>query len=173
MIYWENGKKFKKEFYRVHNNILEANLMKDMGLAIDERTIAEVVFCDEKRQELEDRLDNVKVKECVDFPGRGCKSKTEVEACLRGGKITWAEYFRIRQEVVRVLLDFSWDGDSNSVSMKISEFMDRNTKGSKRFREILTGRWSMKYEQSDPCMINSGRTLWGENHNQMGRSLVQ
>jgi hypothetical protein len=85
----------------------------------------------------------------------------------------WAEYFRIRQEVVRVLLDFSWDGDSNSVSMKISEFMDRNTKGSKRFREILTGRWSMKYEQSDRCIINSVRTLWGENHNQMGSSLVQ
>jgi hypothetical protein len=64
---WE---KFKKEFYRVHNNILEANLMKDIMLTIDERMIAEVVFCDEKRQELEDRLDNVKVKECVDFPGK-------------------------------------------------------------------------------------------------------
>ncbi len=31
---WE---KFKKEFYRVHNNILEANLMKDLGLTMKER----------------------------------------------------------------------------------------------------------------------------------------
>jgi hypothetical protein len=90
-----------------------------------------------------------------------------------GVELSWVEYFRLRTEVVRIINRFLRNDENVRMRMSIDEFVTGRKKGCKRYKNIMTGKWSREYIENNPCGIAVGITLWGENMGGMSRKLVE
>jgi hypothetical protein len=100
------------------------------------------------------------------------KEKNEVERVV-GIILTWAEYFRLRGVVDRVLRDFWIRSQDNLDSVDLEVFVRSNKKGCRRYRNIVTGINSNGYKNFDVRTIRSLRTMWGEDLENMSRKLIE
>jgi hypothetical protein len=98
--------------------------------------------------------------------------KLDVERNIRT-EISWAEYFRMRVKIVRIIQRYFIDREATIKRMSLDEFVNGRRKGCKRYRTIMTGKWSREYIENSPCTIAAGVTLWGENLGGMSRKLVE
>jgi hypothetical protein len=87
--------------------------------------------------------------------------------------LSWVEYFRLRTEINRKRVRFPVLENDNSKATHIDDFITGKRKGCKRYRMILTGRWSRVHKDSTPQVIAAGVTLWGEGMGGMSRELVE
>jgi hypothetical protein len=77
------------------------------------------------------------------------KDKVEVERGW-GLLITWVEYFRLREEVQRIMDTFQVRTEITDERIRLEDFICKNKKGRKRFRDIKTGIFSKVYAGNSP-----------------------
>jgi hypothetical protein len=104
--------------------------------------------------------------------GGGIRDKIQVERNL-GVNISWVEYFRLRTEVTQLMVMYPRRVDGLITEQSVDEFMTGRKRGCKRYRKIMEGKNSRKYEENSPVNIATGNTLWGEYMGQMGRELIE
>jgi hypothetical protein len=80
------------------------------------------------------------------------KDKVEVERGW-GLLITWVEYVRLREEVQRIMDTFQVRMEITDERIRLEDFICKNKKGCKRFRDIKTGIFSKVYAVNSPTDI--------------------
>jgi hypothetical protein len=88
-------------------------------------------------------------------------------------RLTWAEYFRLCQEVTRTVREFNWDKTLTKRVVNLEDFVRSSKKECKQYWNILSGKRLLQYKLEDTKGIRSGRTLWGNFHVDMTRGLVK
>jgi hypothetical protein len=83
------------------------------------------------------------------------------------------EYFRLRQEVRRVMVDYEVNWAMKDTRIELEDFVNKNSKGCRRYRNVLTGRYTSHYEQNSPRLVRAGVTLWEGVHDEMSRELLE
>jgi hypothetical protein len=56
---------------------------------------------------------------------------------------------------------------------KLEDFVGKNSRGCRRYRNILTGRYTAHYEMNSPRLVRAGVTLWEGYHEGMSRELLE
>jgi hypothetical protein len=98
-----NWRIFKEGYYKIRGQVLEARLFVDEVLGGGGGRIGNVVFSAHRRRIVEPDIRRTKVKDVLE--GIQCKEKVEIERKI-GIVLTWAEYFRLRQEINQILGEF-------------------------------------------------------------------
>jgi hypothetical protein len=101
-----------------------------------------------------------------------CETKDQIENLLNI-RITWAEYFRLRQEVRRVITEYEVNWTITDTRINLEDFVGKNCRGCRRYRNILTGRYTKHYEVNSPRLVRAGVTLWDGYHEGMSRELLE
>ncbi len=163
--------KFKKNFYEWGNNINRAHLFGNEALLMEGRKLEETVFTEGRYRDIEVIVRESTMSDiCND--GGGIRDKIQVERNL-GVNISWVEYFRLRTEVTQLMVMYPRRVDGLITEQLVDEFMTGRKRGCKRYRKIMEGKNSRKYEENSPVNIATGNTLWGEYMGQMGRELIE
>ncbi len=163
----ENWRNFKREFYRIGHNLLEANLFENIGLENENRGLETVIFggrYGEVRDGFKDKTIGDLTDNLLSF-----KEKITIEnEC--GIRISWAEYFRLRT-AVRSILDRR-DAEDDGI-VKLGDFMDRGKLRCKKLRMVYDGRRSRKHKENNPNRIAALHTLWGVRIEQKDRKYIE
>jgi hypothetical protein len=162
--------KLKTEFYRRGSNREEILLFENDTFTEEGRGLESVIFGRGRYTQLADRIRDIRVKDIVD-DDMELQDRNLINRKFRTN-ISWAEYFRLREEVTRIDTELGERLDQED-SMTLNEWMESNRKGAKRFREVLVGRRSQEYKSSDPREIASGITLWGNGVAEMNRVRIE
>jgi hypothetical protein len=125
-----NWKVFKEKYFRYCNGVLEARFFIEEVLSPENDTIGERVFEPNRRDALLDRLTGVCTKNIVTMNGL-CVTKEVIENLLNS-RISWVEYFRLRQEVRRVMAEYEVNWAMMDTCTKLEVFVDKNSKGCRR-----------------------------------------
>ncbi len=162
---------FKDVFYNVGKNIMKAIVFGNDVLGEDRQTgIEGVVFGRRRYIALRDRLKQIRIEDITNDEGQ---LLTMAEINGRWGvNINWAEYFRLREEVGRVIERYSNTTDERE-GRELNDFISSKKTGCKRYRMIFVGRRTKWYEERDPKQIASAITLWGRDLDEMSRTLVE
>jgi hypothetical protein len=163
--------KFKQKFYEIGGNIYKAEIFNNMELGNNGGDVGYSIFTRNRYETLREDLLGIRLEDICGDDGT-TKGKAEVEGVL-GIELNWVEYFRLRTEVVRITDKFYSIEDGDRMRMSIDEFVTGRRKGCKRYRVIMTGKWSKEYIENNPCVIPAGITLWGEGMGGMTRKLVE
>jgi hypothetical protein len=164
--------RFKEEYYSFGNNIKDAQLFCNDTLSVDKVSYVEdEIFPHGRRQLIRENAVNCNIAMLTTGVG-ALKEKNEVERVL-GIAITWAEYFRLRGVVERVLRVFGSEVDENMDRVDLESFVRSNRKGCRRYRNIVTGRNSKGYKNFDVRSIRPLRTMWDANIENMSRTLIE
>jgi hypothetical protein len=100
------------------------------------------------------------------------RSKLSVERAMTRN-ITWAEYFRLRVELQRIIASFPLDMDITDERLLLENFITSSKKGCKRYRNIISGKRSNSYKTTDVRRIRSVISIWGDNIHVMSRNLIE
>jgi hypothetical protein len=162
---------FKDGFYNVGKNIMKAIVFGNDVLGEDRQTgIEGVVFGRRRYIALRDRLKQIRIEDITNDEGQ---LLTMAEINGRWGvNINWAEYFRLREEVGRVIERYSITTDEQE-GRELNDFISSKKTGCKRYRMIFVGRRTKWYEERDPKLIASAITLWGRDLDEMSRTQVE
>jgi hypothetical protein len=164
--------KFKTDYYRCGNNILDAIVFCNEALSENfNRGIEDTVFSEQRRVALNINNVECKVTELVDANG-SIKSKQMVERTILRD-LTWAEYFRLRVELQRIIVTFPLDMNITDDRQTLESFVSNSKKGCKRYRNIIAGKNSKLYRDTDVRQIRSINSIWGENIHAMSRNLIE
>ncbi len=129
-----------------------------------------MIFGRGRYTQLADRIRDMRVRDIVD-EHMELLDRNLINRKFRTN-ISWAEYFRLREEVTRIDTELG-DRLDEEEAMTLNEWMESNRKGAKRFREVLVGRRSFEYKTNDPREIASGITLWGNGVAEMNRVRIE
>ncbi len=163
----ENWRNFKREFYRIGHNIVEAKLFENIGLENENRGVETLVFGG-RYGEVRNAIKDKTIRDLTDNQ-LSLKEKIVIEnEC--GIRIGWAEYFRLRT-AVRGVIDRRDVEDDGTV--KIGDFMDRGKLRCKKLRMIYDGRRSRNHKENNPNRIASLHTLWGARIEQKDRKYIE
>jgi hypothetical protein len=162
---------FKKRFYEVGSNIFMAEVLDNEAISDDGEDIGETIFTRNRYVVIKEDLAGIRLEQICGDDGT-IKGKVEIERNIRI-EITWAEYFRMRAEVLRITQRYFLEREAVLKRMSLDELVTGRRKGCKRYRSIMTGKWSREYIDNSPCTIAAGVTLWGENMGGMTRKLVE
>jgi hypothetical protein len=86
------------------------------------------------------------------------KDKVEVERGW-GLLITWIEYYRLREEVQRIMDTFQVKMEITDKRSRLEDFIFKNKKRCTRFWDIKTGIFSKVYAGNSPKDIRTAITL--------------
>jgi hypothetical protein len=129
-----------------------------------------LIFNNDRYEEVKQNFAGVRLEDIGN--DNGILEKRVVDTSL-GINLSWVEYFRLRTEFNRIRARFPVLNNDNDKATHIDNFITGKRKGCKRYRMILTGRWSRVHEDSTPQVIAAGVTLWGEGMGGMPRELVE
>ncbi len=140
--------KFKEKYYMYGNNILDAPIFNNDTLCGDNNLcIEEIVFLRQRREVMSDRATTSVISDVVE--GNGVvKPKTDIEM-VWDMDISWAEYFRLRAEIQRIIGSYPIDIEETTMRMSLENFVTSNIKGCKRYRSVLSGKNSKGYKRMD------------------------
>jgi hypothetical protein len=149
---------FKRSFYVMKNNVLKARLFGNSLLGEGGVNIEREVYGREANEVVNEMLD-IRVGEIYEENGR-LKERVELERELNL-VMNWAQYFRLRGAMSRVIRSFKVDWDIREQPMKLEDFVRRQKKGCNRYRRILSGKQSRTYMENDPREIETGKRIRG------------
>jgi hypothetical protein len=162
---------FKESFYNVGKNVMKALVFENDVLSENGRLgIESVVFGRDRYERMRDRLRTLRIEDVTDEEGN-MLMMAEINARL-GLRINWAEYFRLREEVTRIKDHYGNTVDEME-GKELNDFISSKKTGCKRYRMIFVGRRTKWYTVRDPKLIASAATLWGQNLDEMSRTLVE
>jgi len=160
--------KFMKAFCMTGENVLKALIFENSAFLSDrEEFMEEIVFGRGRYEEIKENVREVRVAGLIS--NRGCKAKDEIEITL-GVRINMAEYFRLRERVEWIILNYAEIGKEGKA---LSELMRRKGNGCGRYREMLEGKGSRWYVEKDPRRMPSVRTLLGEDVANIDRKMLE
>jgi hypothetical protein len=167
----QNWEKYKKAYYKEGNAVLEAVIRGNKTLGREGKTLWELVLGRRRYGAMMGNVGEIKLGDILSEDGN-LRDKMYIERIL-GANLQWAEYFRMRDEVTRVVRTFGavWGGEN--FGMNLDEFVSMNKKGCRRYRLALSGKRSKKYVGYDPRGIRSAVTLWGNDLLTMGKELTE
>jgi hypothetical protein len=132
--------------------------------------IESVVFGRDRYERMRDRLKTIRIEDITD---EECNILTMAEINARQRLfINWAEYFRLREELTRIKEQYGNTTDERE-GRELNDFISSKKTGCKRYRMIFVGRRTKWYKERDPKNIASAVTLWGQNLEEMSRTLVE
>jgi hypothetical protein len=150
---------FKDKFYSIGENIKKAVLFENEILGEDFSTCVESVVFDYNRyRRLRDRIKAVRIEDTLDVNG-GVIAMVDMNRKWNVN-INWAEYFRLRTGIIRILDRYEETVDKKD-SKSLNEFVESRKRGCKRYRMVMIGRRTNWYKEKDPKGIASAVTLWG------------
>jgi hypothetical protein len=159
---------YKRDYYRIGNNILEAHLFENKGAFEENATVNSLVFDQGRYRELRENVRGIRVRRLLDGQLR-FKSKQDVEVIF-GRDITWVEYFRLRTTIQQRVDDRrDNDGNGNNVAL----LMGKGKIKSSSLRRKIVGVDSEVYMRNDPRTITAVRTLWGRRVDEKERRFVE
>jgi hypothetical protein len=162
---------FKESFYNVGKNLMKALIFENDVLGENGRIgIESVVFGRGRYERMRERLRTLRIEDITD---EDCNMlmMAEINARLRV-HINWAEYFRLREELARIKEHYGNTADERE-GRELNDFISSKKTGCKRYRMIFVGRRTKWYTDRDPKLIASAGTLWGQNLDEMSRTLVE
>jgi len=163
--------RFKDKFYGIGENVKRALLFENECLGDDYSTCVELSVFDHNRyREIQGRLRAVRIEETLDEQG-GIIAMVEMNRKWNVN-INWAEYFRLRTEINRIM-DRYEDTVDKKEGKTLNEFVESKRKGCKRYRMVMIGRRTNWYKERDPKEIASAATLWGGDLANMSRTQVE
>jgi hypothetical protein len=163
--------RFKIHYNEFGNNINVTEIFGNRSIMEEGRNLEELVFGVERYRQISNMIDGKLVGEMCNEDGN-IRPKEELDRTL-GIRMNWAEYFRLRAEVENLRLRFTREENCQIRELNLDNFMMGRKKGIKKYRWIIEGRHSSKYKESDPTVIASVITLWGEYRGDMGRTLIE
>jgi hypothetical protein len=150
---------FKGKFYEIGNNVLESLLFGNPTHVRENLPVEVAVFGREGAGNLGERTLNIRVRELLNAQCQ-VKEKREV-GMLFGRDLNWAEYFRLREKITRIKQDYVITSMVKENQTDLEVFVMRHKKGCKRYRNVLTGKASSLYVNSDLRQITAGRHTRG------------
>jgi hypothetical protein len=162
--------KLKTEFYRRGRNREDILMFENDTFTEEGKGLELVIFGRGRHIQLVDRIRDIRVRDIVD-EHMELLDRNIINRKFRTN-ISWAEYFRLREEVTRIDTELGERLDEEE-AMTLNEWMESNRKGAKRFREVIVGRRSQEYKNNDPREIALGITLWGNGVAEMNRVRIE
>jgi hypothetical protein len=120
---------------------------------------------------MSDRAKRSVMRDVVEITGI-IRPKADIEQ-VWDMRLSWAEYFRLRAELQRVVGEYPIDIGETMVGMSLDSFVRSNKKGCKRYRNVISGRNSNDYKNIEVRRIRPLVTLWGEHIHSMSRQLIR
>jgi hypothetical protein len=149
--------KVKEKFYDIGNNITGARIFENAGIRQGEGKLENYIFGIERYEEIRGNVRNIRIEDIASGEGM-VKDKNIVERTL-GIALNMAEYFRLREKIREVVTRKKGEGETK---FYLEELMGRKRKGSRIFREIISGRISKEHRVYKSREITPIRTYWGE-----------
>ncbi len=151
---WEG---FKKYFYKVGTNVLEAAVFGNAtlgreGISVDVEVLGHGIWDD---QDNEGRV--VRVGDLLTVHGQ-LKGRHEVGQ-ITNIQLNWAQYFRLRGAIMRIKNDYGLGNNIARNNWNLEQFVMGMRKGCRRYRNVIAGKMSKQYEESDRRGIIAGRNL--------------
>jgi hypothetical protein len=139
---------FKDSFYSVGKYIMRAIVFGNDVLGENGRIgIEGVVFERRRYMLLSERLRNIRVEDITNKEGQ-LLTMAEINVRWRLN-INWAEYFRLREEMGRIIEKYGNTTDDRE-GRELNDFIQSKKTGCKRYRMIFVGRRTKWYEERDP-----------------------
>jgi hypothetical protein len=162
---------FKDSFYNVGKNIMKAVVFENDVLGENGISgIENVIFERGRYARMRERLRILRIENITDEEGN-ILLLADINARWRV-HINWAEYFRLREELVRIKEKFGNNADCRD-GIELNDFIQSRKTGCKRYRMIFVGRRTKWYTERSPKNIASAGTLWGQELESMSRTLVE
>jgi hypothetical protein len=163
--------KFKENFYDVGKNIRKAivfenDILGENGLM----GVKEAVFERRRYTQLREGLRNLRIENITNEEGH-LLTMADINFRWRVD-INWAEYFRLREQMERIIEKFGNTADERE-GRELNEFILSKKTGCKRYRMIFVGRRTKWYKEIDPKLIASAISLWGRDLDEMRRTQVE
>jgi hypothetical protein len=79
----------------------------------------------------------------------------------------------MRKELTRTTQEYRVNVEITNELVKLDDFVTKNKKRCRRYKEVKTGRHSVVYEKNNTKNIRSAITLWGNMVEIMSRPLVE
>jgi hypothetical protein len=148
---------FKRKFYEIGYNILEASLFGNTTLGRAGDSVDMEVFGHEiwNRQDHEGR--RIRVGDLLMLQGQ-VKGRQEISQIV-GIQLNWVQYFRLREAVMRIKNDYGLGNILTTNNWNLEQFVMGLRKGCHRYRNVIAGKISKRYEEHDPRGILAGRNL--------------
>jgi hypothetical protein len=165
MVEWT---KFKKKFYSVGENVLVAKIFENSAFFTDrEEFVEEVVFGRNRYGRIRE---GVRERNVGDFiRNRVCSTKEEIERMLQM-TLNMAEYFRLREQVERIILEnVQWGRQGKELNI----LMGKKGSGSGRYREVMEGKNSKWFKERNPKEIVSVQNFWGNRLDTIPRRRIE
>ena len=127
------------------------------------------IFSVRNAEYLHAQIDTIQIEDCWDEGG--VKSKEEIEEGLNK-EITRGEYNKLKTVLNRVVRKFQPVVEMIEKAETVGEFLGRVLKGSRKLRNIMSGRGSKKYRDFRMESIRPIRTMWEQLGVQMEDKLI-
>jgi hypothetical protein len=159
---------YKRDYYRIGNNIMEAHIIENKGIMENGSTLENLVFTSARYREVRGGIRGLTLRMVLDGQHR-VKLKRVIELLFERD-ISWVEYFRLR---TNVQLCVDWMRDNGDGGKNISVLMSRGKIRSSNLRKKISGVDSEIYKENDPHTMSSLRTLWGIRIDRKDRKYVE
>jgi hypothetical protein len=153
---WET---FKCKYYGIGNNVLDSLLFGNSVHGRDNILVEVTVFGRDGAAGLGGRALDTRVRELLNEQCQ-VRERRDIGRILNR-ELNWAEYFRLREVLLRIKQEYAITTMTNDNQMDLETFVTRNKKGCKRYRNVLSGKHSLLYVNSDPRQIMAGRNARG------------
>jgi hypothetical protein len=148
---------FKRKFYEVGNNVLEALVFGNTTLGRAGDSVDTEVFGYEVWNRLDVEVRRVTVGDLLMLQGQ-IKGRQDINQIV-GFQLNWAQYFRLREAVTRIKNEYGVGNPATINNWNLEQFVMGLRKGCRRYRNVVTGKISKRYEEHDPRAILAGRNL--------------
>jgi hypothetical protein len=166
-----NWERYKKAYYKEGNAVLEAVVRGNKTLGREGKSLWELVLGRRRYGVMAESIGETKLSAIVGEDG-SLRDKVYIEGVL-GVQLQWAEYFRMRDEITRVVRTFGVVWGEGYTGTNLDEFVSMDKKGCRRYRLAISGKRSKAYLGYDPREIRSAATLWGNDLITMGKEVTE
>lgn len=150
--------KFRKKYYENESNIYEAKIFSNPEISSSVGQKLEItIFHGNRIQVVMESLQTIRLSGILDNTGR-IKEKIDIEQLIPG--LTRSEFLRLRSEINGLLRRYKPRWEMCSEAKNIGDFLLGIKKGSKKFRNKMSGRGSPNYTAFVSTSIRPVNTLW-------------
>jgi hypothetical protein len=145
--------RFKKGYYDVSNNIMVTKIFGNSALGERSVCVDYEVFGRSLMVRPMLEIGDAVVGDFFYAQGR-LRGKQDLEDKW-GMPMNWAEYFRLREALVRIQREFRIEWGNVTSGRELEVFIQKKSRGCGRYRRIISGKLSRNYTENDPREITA------------------